>query len=163
MASLPVFEPVHLPWERRPAEFIPGHGWYQGGNRRHGVKPHYAFIWPKDGKRGTTLGRWKDIIHGTGPDIHISISADKKDHMHNRQRRARWAKWTHLDDRGPDGALRDPVWARKPKRYDFRTRKYCYPCSRTWTDARWGDEPNDHFPFPYAIRDTLGQWWQDIP
>lgn len=160
--------PVPLPWQRRPAEHVPGHGWYQGGEHLRRVKPHYAFVWPKDGKRGSKMGRWKDIFANEGPDIHVAISADKRDALYNRQRRARCYRWTELDDREPDGALAyRPPWVRffrgQEKKYDFRTRKYGRLEWDTWTDARWQEEPNEDFYYPYALRDLDGEWWEDHP
>jgi hypothetical protein len=117
------------------------------------VKLHYAFVWPKDGKRGRKMGRWKDIFANEGPDIHVAISADKRDALYNRQRRARQSLWTELDDREPDGALTyRPLWVRffrgQEKKYDFRTRKYRRPEWDTWTNARWQEEPNEDFYYP---------------
>jgi hypothetical protein len=142
-------------------------GWYQGGRRLDGkVKRHYAFIWPKDGKRGTTMGRWKDLLQNKGPDIHVSIGADKGDHLYNRQRKPRWAEWTHMDPRGPDGALPAARWTRKHRRpgvsYDFKTRKYGRENGNTWTDVRWPMEPNEGMP-AYAYRDLNNRWWQNQP
>jgi len=113
MAHILHFVPVLLPWQRRPAEHVPGDGWYQSGERLRRVKLHYAFVWPKDGKRGRKMGRWKDIFANEGPDIHVAISADKRDALYNRQRRVRRSRWTELDDREPDGALTyRPLWVR---------------------------------------------------
>ena len=128
MAHIPRFVPVLLPWQRRLAEHVPGHGWYQGGERLRRVKPHYTFIWPKDGKRGSKMGRWKDIFANEGPDIHVAISADKRDTLYNRQRRAQWSRWTELDDREPDGALENrPPWVRY-----FHGQEVWLPNSKVW-------------------------------
>ncbi|KAF2814401.1 uncharacterized protein BDZ99DRAFT_360220, partial [Mytilinidion resinicola] len=139
-------------------------GWYQGGRRLSKVKPHYAFVWPKDGKRGTTSGRWKDILQNKGPDIHVTISADRKDHLYNRQRKPRWARWNDVDHRGPDGALRGMPWTQKHRQpgvsYDFKARKYRYPKGNSWMDVRWRPEPNARIG-PYAFKDMNAQWWQD--
>lgn len=153
MAYILHIVPVLLPWQRRPAEHVPGDGWYQSGERLRRVKLHYAFVWPKDGKRGRKMGRWKDIFANEGPDIHVAISADNRDALYNRQRRARRSRWTELDDREPDGALTyRPLWVRffrgQEKKYDFRTRKYGRPEWDTWTDARWREEPNEDFFYP---------------
>lgn len=158
------YYPTPHPWKPRPAEYVPGHGWYQNGQKLHNIKPHYHFIWPKDGKRGGTLGRWRDILENKGPDIHVTISADKNDHMVNRQRKSRWANWIHLDDRGPDGSLRQkPCWVRPfrhpGKSYDFRTRTYRTPTPTTWTDGLWRPGADD-YDLPHAIRRVDGQWFQ---
>jgi hypothetical protein len=163
----PQYIPTQHPWRRRPAEYAHRNGWYQGGERRRGVKPHYHFIWPKDGKNGSKWGRWKDVMTGKGPDIHLTISADKKDYMNNRQRRSRWSNHMNLDDRGPDGALKCQLpWARRnhlDSAYDFHHRKYMRPHEHMWSDALWQDEPNDDFQFPYAWRNIAGEWWQHEP
>lgn len=166
MPHIPHFVPVPLPWQRRPAEHVPGLGWYQGGERLRRVKPHYAFVWPKDGKRGSKMGRWKDIFANEGPDNHVAISVDKRNALYNRQRRARWSRWTELDGGEPDGALvYRPPWVRffrgQEKKYDFRTRKYGRPERDTWTDARWQEEPNEDFSYPYSLRDLDGEWRED--
>ncbi|KAF2473205.1 uncharacterized protein BDR25DRAFT_218203 [Lindgomyces ingoldianus] len=163
----PYYERTCHPWRRRPAEYLTGVGWIQGGHKRRKLKPYYHFVWPRDGKNGSTWGRWKDILKGQGPDIHVTISADKKDYMFNRQTKERWAGHTNLDDRGPDGALKyEPPWTRSARpgnncrAYDFRTRKYCRPYDHMWTDALWQDEPNGHFPYPHALRNVYGEWIQ---
>ena len=160
----PLFEPVNFPWRRQVPEYSEGIGWWQDGHRRHNVKTHKHFIWPKDGKNGNTWGRWKDILHGTGPDIHIAISADKMDYMWNRQTRSRWSRHTNLDNRGPDTTLKyEFPWASRrgsSKCYDFRTRRYRRPHHGMWTDALWPEEPNNNVVYPYALRDIMGEWWQ---
>ncbi|PSN66979.1 hypothetical protein BS50DRAFT_379721 [Corynespora cassiicola Philippines] len=160
---IPMFHPVDIPFRRSPAEYIPGLGWYQDGRRRRNVKPHYAFVWPKDGKNGSTWGRLKDIMTGKGPDIHLAISPDKEDLVYHRPRRARWARHTNLE---PiiDHALRPRKGIREKRAgrvYDFRTRRYVHPYPGMWTDAIWQREPNGHFEYPEAFRRWDGQWWQD--
>ncbi|KAF2133274.1 hypothetical protein P153DRAFT_363488 [Dothidotthia symphoricarpi CBS 119687] len=166
-----IFHPTDHAHRHRPAEYSPDlRAWVQDGRRVANVKPAYAFIWPKDGKRGSTLGRMKDILSGTGPDIHLSISADKRDHMYNRQRRPRWSNWTNLDDSGPDHSIsskRAPwtqmgiLGGRTPgMSYDFRTRKYAMPDRYTWTDAVWQRDA-DKYTYPEAVRTLRGKWYQD--
>ncbi|ORY14803.1 hypothetical protein BCR34DRAFT_466807, partial [Clohesyomyces aquaticus] len=153
-------------WRRRPTEYQKGQGWVQGGHKRRDVKkPYYHFIWPKDGKNGRTWGRWKDVLQGKGPDIHVTISANKNDYMYDRQRKSRWAGHTNLDDRDPDFTLGYQFpWTRKArpsdayKAYDFQTRKYTRPYKRMWTDVVWQDDPNDHFQYPSAFKDVYGRW-----
>ncbi|KAF2712323.1 hypothetical protein K504DRAFT_371777 [Pleomassaria siparia CBS 279.74] len=161
----PFFQPVDHPVRHQPAEYFEGVGWFQNGHRRHRVKPHKHFIWPKDGQRGSTLGRWKDILQGKGPDIHIALSADKMDYMWNRQRRTRWGRHTNLDDGGPDGSLRYELpWIGRSGTdtcYDFRTRKYGKPNRNMWTDALWPEERN--WAYPYAMKNVKGEWAQYSP
>ncbi|KAF2205004.1 hypothetical protein GQ43DRAFT_363346 [Delitschia confertaspora ATCC 74209] len=159
---------VPRPWKPEPAEYLPGEGWFQGGHRRRVKKPHYHFVWPKDGKRGGTMGRWKDILGNKGPDIHVTISADKNDYMYNRQRKDRWAGWSIFDDEErPDGSLKyKPSWVRpfrQPgKRYDFHTRKYGSPTYASWTGVRWQPEPNEGIKYPSALRNYEGKWYEGV-
>lgn len=173
MAAPPLFFEKDFPWRSRPAEYYRGKGWEQDGFRRRGVKkPYYHFIWPKDGKNGSKWGRMKDILTGKGPDIHVTVSADKEDYMHHRQRRPRWARHADLEDRGPDCSLRyDLPWVRPfrryaGKRYDFRTRQYRRPDTHMWSDAIWEGRQGtrDHiYGLPHAIRDMNGEWWERGP
>jgi hypothetical protein len=169
---VPFFYPVPLPHRSRPAEYNPGlGGWYQDGRRVQNVKPSRVFIWPKDGRNGSSWGRIKDILQNKGPDIHIAISASKNDHMHNRQRRPRWSGHTRLDSRGPDSSISSACapWTRNAGlggrtpglSYDFRTRRYIRPDPDMWTDAKWQAEPNAQHVYPEAVRDDCGVWWQD--
>ncbi|KAF2241600.1 hypothetical protein BU26DRAFT_174215 [Trematosphaeria pertusa] len=173
MAHLPIYLDTPHPWRQRPAEYVYGgafqhNGWFQNGLPRTVKKPKYHFIWPKDGRNGSKWGRMKDILRGTGPDIHVTISADKRDYMHNRQRRARWAKHTALDDRGPDGALKYRLpWVESGllggrdsrKKYDHWTRQYRKPHWWMCTDAIY--QGSNDGVFPDAVRDMRGNWYQD--
>jgi hypothetical protein len=162
--AFPVYNYVDHPYRRRPAEYAEGLGWIQGGAKRRNVKLYKHFIWPKDGRNGSTWGRFKDILRNEGPDIHVSFSADKRDYMSNRPTRERWARHTNLDDRSHDGALKFelPWIGRKgtTKCYDFRTRKFVAPYKGMWTNALWPEEPNHDYTYPYAIRDVRGIWSQ---
>jgi len=113
------------------------------------------------------MRRWKDIFANEGLDIHVAISADKRDALYNRQRRALWPRWTELGDREPDGALAyRPSWVRffrGQEKYDFRTRKYGRPEWDTRTDARWQEEPSEDLYYSYTLRDLDGEWWEDHP
>ncbi|KAF2262606.1 hypothetical protein CC78DRAFT_312588 [Lojkania enalia] len=165
MPTTGVFVPVDHPWRHRPAEYGgPRVGWVHGGHHRRVKTKYKHFIWPKD-KPGGKRNRFMDILKGEGPDIHVTISADKNDYMFNRQRKARWSRHTNLDDRGPDAALKyQPPWIEGRRgtdmRYDFKTRRYRRPYRTMWTDALWGDEPTKDFQYPYAWRDIEGQWYQ---
>ncbi|KAF2843265.1 hypothetical protein M501DRAFT_906598, partial [Patellaria atrata CBS 101060] len=143
-------------------------GWVQNGRILRGLKPKKAFYWPKDGKRGTTWGRWKDLLSGQGPDIHIRISGEKRTRPWDGPSRARWSRWTEDAFVAPwetEQPLPSPFWARRKahEKYDFRTRKFTKrnPDPSCWTDVRWQYPPNDHFRDPYAFRDLDGRWWQD--
>lgn len=114
------------------------------------------------------MGRLKDILQGTGPDIHLAIGAERKVRPYNWPTRARWSRWTEFDrfgfEQGPDFALRAAPWVRsfreESDKYDFRTRTYKRPDRATWTDARWPEEPNDNFKVPRAYRCMRGNWHQ---
>lgn len=93
----------------------------------------------------------KDILQDKGPDIHITLSANKMEYMNNRQTRSRWSDWTCIDDRDKDLSMSSEKYApwthsfvlggRSPgQSYDYRTRKYGHPDKYTWTDAKWQPE-----------------------
>jgi hypothetical protein len=169
--------PVHQPWKSRPAEFhAGGHNelgqffpgvWQKNGLPHHvGVhKKHYHFVWPKDGKNGSKWGRFKDIMSGKGPDIHVTMGAKKMDYMHHRPRKPRWGLHYDLDDRGPDCVMPSPFpWVNEVREnsnncYDFYTREFRHPYHGMWTDAHRHSKPGR--PLPKALRDNLGNWWQD--
>ncbi|KAF2747377.1 hypothetical protein M011DRAFT_384850, partial [Sporormia fimetaria CBS 119925] len=140
-------------------------GWNKNGRRTRVKKPHYHWIWPKDGKNGSKWGRWKDLCNGSGPDIHITASKNKMDYMQNRQRKAIWANHIDLDDRHHDyfGILDSP-WGKKGGRaaqglkYDFYTRKYRTPDRHMWSDAIWRQGKKAKLP-ERARRDMAGTWW----
>ena len=169
---------VHHPWRSKPAEYYPsGHDeygqflpgmWLKNGLPHHvGVhKKHYHFIWPKDGKNGSKWGRFKDIMSGKGPDIHVTVGAKKMDYMHHRPRKPRWGLHDDLDGRGPDCHIRSPFpWVNKDRElgdkcYDFYTREFRRPYHGMWTDVHRHSKGGFH-PWPKAVRDNFGDWWQD--
>ncbi|KAF2678382.1 hypothetical protein K458DRAFT_246729, partial [Lentithecium fluviatile CBS 122367] len=142
--------------------------WVKDGRQVHVPrhKKHYHFIWPKDGKNGSKWGRFKDIMSGQGPDIHVTAGASKHDYMSHRPRKPRWGLHDDLDDRGPDCAIPSPFpWVNNIREYsancyDFRTRKFRRPHHGMWTDAHWPKEPRSH-TLPKAVRNNWGEWWQD--
>lgn len=168
--EIPHFQPVIHPYRDRPAQYIPGYGWHKNGRRKRVKKPHYHFIWPKDGRNGTKWGRTKDILTGKGPDIHVTVSANKMDYMANRQRKDTWGNHLDLDDRHHDhlGTLQAP-WARRLRRdpdfkYDFQTRTYRRPYHHMMTDAIWREGASQKgCPYPRAYRDVYGNWQTDRP
>lgn len=168
-----MFYPAVMPHRSNPKEYSRDHrAWIQDGKKYRGIKSQKAFIWPKDGRNGSKWGRMKDILADRGPDIHITMSADKMDYMKNRQSRSRWAGWTCLDDRDKDLAISSKKYApwthnfalggrRSDFSYDFRTRRYGKHNNFTWTDAKWQPEPNGEYVYPEAIRSFTGDWYQD--
>ncbi|KAF9740235.1 hypothetical protein PMIN06_007039 [Paraphaeosphaeria minitans] len=140
-------------------------GWTQGGVFRTEVKPYYHLVWPKDKDRGK-LGRLKDILQGKGPDIHLSISAQKNDYMWNRPVKERWSGW-RINRSGSlygwpgQKRLQGPPWVGKQtKLYDFCTRKYDDWHPDMWTDAIW-QGPRKNSEWPHQIRDVSGMWYQN--
>ncbi|CAO2647753.1 Nn.00g086750.m01.CDS01 [Neocucurbitaria sp. VM-36] len=181
LPDFPRFVPSEDGWRHRPAEYVCDprvgpRGWYQDGRKLRHVKASKAFIWPKDGKNGSTWGRIKDIFQNTGPDIYVAFGANKADCVLNRPPRAQWSRHTNLDDRNLRFEF-DPrkfsPWTRNSAlggrmpglSYDFRTRKYRTPNSRMWTDAIWQQEPYRNRKwnsYPEALRTHDGTWWQDM-
>ncbi|OAG08208.1 uncharacterized protein CC84DRAFT_562426 [Paraphaeosphaeria sporulosa] len=140
-------------------------GWTQGGVVRREVNPHYHLVWPKDKDRGK-LGRFKDILQGKGPDIHLSISAQKNDYMWNRPVKEWWSGW-RLNRSGSlygwkgQKYLKGPPWVGKQSRfYDFCTRRYEDWHPDMWTDAIW-QGPRKNSNWPHQIRDVYGVWHED--
>jgi hypothetical protein len=170
------------PWTHDgPAQYVRGHhflsnGWYQDGRKLRGVKSSKAFIWPKDGRHGSKLGRLRDIIKGEGPDIFVTCATDAKDFVDKRPSRSQWSKHVGLDGLPQEHGFRASKFApwteggmlsggrSRKMAYDFRTRKYVKRYPGMWSDAVWQPEPyknREYNGFPEAIRDAYGRWWQD--
>ena len=140
-------------------------GWVQNRNIISVKKPHYHWIWPKDEKNGSIWGRVKDLLANKVPEIHISISADKMDYMHNRQRQGKWSKWSYLGNNGPASSLPPPSWIEnrilggrdRKLKYDYRNREYQRPHWLSTTGATW---KYPHKKFPDQVRDVEGYWWR---
>lgn len=170
----PMFVPVDGPWRHKTAKYAQGpgieRGWYQDDRKLRHVKASKAFIWPKDGKNGTTWGRIKDVLQNKGPDIYVAFGARKGDCVSNRPTRAQWAQQTfELADRGETYGFNSKKYSPFGGRtsglsYDFRTRKYRPPYGAMWTDAVWQQESYKNRkwnPYPEAVQFLDGQWWQD--
>ncbi len=175
----PGFDRTRYPHRHQTARFVykPGFakGWYQDGRKLRNVKTEKAFIWPKDGRNGSTWGRFMDIVTNKGPDIFVAFGAKKTDCLSNGPTRDQWSGHTNLDDRGIKCQLKPQQFApwttkgnlggRAPGlQYDFRTRQYCKPFEGMWTDAIWQPEPYKNRKwnnYPEAVRDLSGQWYQD--
>jgi hypothetical protein len=142
-------------------------GWTQDGVPRRKVKGHYHLVWPKDKDRGK-FGRFKDIIQNKGPDIYLSIGAQKHDYTWNRPVKERWSGW-HLDR---SGSLYDwpgqfvhkelePFWVGKQsKYYNFHTRKYEDWHPGMWTDAIW-QGPGKNSDYAVQVRNVDGMWYKE--
>ncbi|EUC36998.1 hypothetical protein COCCADRAFT_86532 [Bipolaris zeicola 26-R-13] len=174
--NLPVFVQTVDGFRHETARYNPcQRGWYQDGRRLRPVKTSKAFIWPKDGKNGSSWGRMKDILRNTGPDIYIGFGARSTDCVSSRPPRSQWAGYPHLDESGMSCGFNSQKFAPWTKSrmlggrqcglsYDFRTRKHAEPNRSTWTDAIWQQEPyrnrkSNHYP--EAVRMVNGVWFQD--
>jgi hypothetical protein len=180
------FTPPHFPHafqevpqgrRHRPAKWChEQRKWMQDGRILQNVKASKAFVWPKDGRNDSTWGRFKDILQNKGPDMFVTMGAEKHDIMYNRPSRADWTRWYGPGDMYPNSS--SPFSARKHAPwttngilggrheglpYDFRTRQYDAPNRRTWTNAIWQPEPrpNKRNPYPEAVRDIGYRWFQD--
>lgn len=170
------FHHVSRPFRHLAAEWCPiQRRWYQDGRELRNVKASKALIWPKDGRNSTTWGRVKDIFLSRGPDIFLTVNADKHDYMRNRPSKDRWAGYSSFDGAHGPAHVRSgdsAPWTQKGSlggrmpglKYDFRTRKYEVPVWASWTDAVWQPEPrkNKSNRYPEAYRDVHGDWFQDL-
>jgi hypothetical protein len=149
--------------------------WFQDGRELRNIKASKSFVWPKDGRNGTAWGRFKDILQNKGPDVFLTINANKHDYMQNRPSSDRWASIPGLDYTSyptPLSSTKHASWIQKGglggrmpgMQYDFRTRKYGVPNCASWTGAVWQPEPrkNKHNLYPEAYRDVYGDWFQDF-
>jgi hypothetical protein len=170
------FEQTTRPYHHRPAEWCPvKRKWIQDDRVLRDVKVSKAFVWPKDGKNGTTWGRFKDVLANKGPDIYLTMNADKHDCLHNRPTRGTWSGHRNLDGLGVDCSYpfsqKHAPWTKKGilggrmpgLSYDFRTRQYEIPHRHMWTGAVWQPNPkkNKRNLYPEAIRNIYGEWFQD--
>lgn len=139
-------------WNGRPRTYFDptNREWRNADNDLpiRGVKPKYAWVWPKDGhaRTHTKTGRFKDILTGKGPDMFITMSGTGKDRRYDCPTRARWSNWRHMPFGDADDQWDTNIhnWMRPnmaDKRaglvYDFRTRKYGRPNAHSWSNAWW--------------------------
>jgi hypothetical protein len=176
----PTFFPAEDDWRHRTARYVRSdpeglpRGWYQDGRKLRTVKASKAFIWPKDGKRGSTWGRMKDVLQNKGPDIFVAFGARPTDCVSNRPPRAQWSGHTNLDDTGMTFSFNSRKFSPFARTglgsrshhvaYDFRTRKHTRLNQDMWTDAVWQQEPYKNRKwnsYPEAVRRWDGQWLQD--
>ena len=159
------FFPVVQPWEP-PHTYYDGFSWVKEGpdgpTPLPNFKPKYEWVWPKDGKRGSKLGRVADILQGKGPGVFISAYGDKRDKLWSRPSREQWSNWHHLDPWHPQPNYFLPTnFHQNPfKSYDFHGRRYKYPQHHHWTDVRWPPGAKTKDRIPNSKRDVFGQWWQ---
>lgn len=168
MPHPPMFGPLTDPFQPK--------GWYRDSRKHRKVKASKAFIWPKDGRNGTTWGRMKDVLTNKGPDIHVVFAARKGEWVANRPTRAQWSGHTDLVLNPPNqlSSRKYAPWTangmlggRQPgMSYDFRTRTFGPKHQSMWTDALWEsdqDRSTKWNNFPQAIRNIDGFWWQKNP
>lgn len=123
----------------------------------HGKKRRLAFVWPSDGKRKHTWGRWKDILSSRGPDIFVTKHGDRPS---RNQWRNNFMDWTP-EDQGFNTHI-DVPWARRREPYDFRERRYRrkeHPGDIFWSDATWPRRGADHYKHPLNYRYGHGGWY----
>lgn len=178
MPDPPMFEPALDGFRHETATFYRDsfqRGWYQDGRKLRHVKTSKAFIWPKDGRNGSSWGRVKDIFQNKGPDMFVAFGARPTDCVSNRPPRSQWADHSHLDDRGMKYSFNSEKFAPWTKSnilggrehglsYNFRTRKHSRPNRWMWTDAIWQQEPYKNKKangYPEALRTMSGLWYQD--
>jgi hypothetical protein len=130
---------------------------------RHKKHKHRrAFIWPSDGKRKSTWGRWKDIMEGRGPDIFVGPLGTRPTRNHWKNRFQDVNPNEQGFEESPRDASRSMPWAKRNvadhKAYDFRTRKYCRDNPYTWAEAVWPRRGADQHDFPLSYRCTHGDW-----
>lgn len=160
------------PSDHQGVEYRPGHARWanDNGHTPRGVhvnmpvQPHpfgkkrrLAWVWPSDGKRKHTWGRWKDLLEGTGPDIFVTKYG-------NRPSRNQWKNNFQdltTDDPGWNTHV-DMPWARRRKPYDFRERTYRRKGGVGdifWSDATWPRRGADHYKQPINYRCEHGRWF----
>jgi hypothetical protein len=177
LPDLHMFVPAVGGFKHKTARYNrnPGHrGWYQDGRRLRHVKTSKAFIWPKDGKNGSSWGRVKDIFSNSGPDMYVAFGARPTDCVSSCPPRSQWAGYPHLDESGTHSfnSQKSAPWTKSSMlggrqyglSYDFRTRKHSKPNQSTWTDAIWQQEPYKNRKlnsYPEAVRMLDGLWFQD--
>jgi len=135
----------------------------------HGQKGKLAFVWPRDGKRNTTFGRFKDILQNQGPDMFVMRNGARP--LRTSWTNRRITSWDDPDRHLYDDTRNPMFWAKRgqDEKYDFRTRKYGKTNRYTWADAYWmqptGRKGNKQSKqnFPMAYKCNHGRWYQMFP
>ncbi|KAF2425240.1 hypothetical protein EJ08DRAFT_404064 [Tothia fuscella] len=122
----------------------------------NGTSRRKQFVWPSDGKRKGTWGRWKDLMEGKGPDIYVAG-------QNQRPSRDEWKNRIQDDFIFNDAVRPAHRFAKRAgdKHYDFRTRRYRrdYPDRVNWADAIWPRWDADQYDHPLAYRCEHGDWY----
>jgi hypothetical protein len=120
-----------------------------------------AFIWPSDGKRKSTWGRWKDLGSGKGPDIYVAPLSQRptRNHWKNRMQDINLNEQGEIEAR--EDARRAMPWARRDpdEPYDFRTREFRKDKPGVWAEAVWPRYDADQFDNPLSYRCRHGDWY----
>jgi hypothetical protein len=120
-----------------------------------------AFIWPSDGKRKSTWGRWKDLASKKGPDIYVAPLSQRptRNHWKNRMQDFNLNELGEIESR--EDASRAMPWANRylDKPYDFRTRKFRRDRPGVWADAVWPRHDADQFDQPLSYRCRHDEWY----
>jgi hypothetical protein len=128
---------------------------------RSNQKSRRAFIWPSDGKRKGTWGRWKDFAMGTGPDIFVAPQNQRptRNHWKNRMQDLNINEQGKIETR--EDASRAMPWARREKDrpYDFKARKFRRDRPGVWAEAVWPRYDADQYDQPLAYRCRHGDWY----
>lgn len=150
-------------WAATNGDQGPGHYYHINDHipRRHnGKPPRKAFVWPIDGKRKSTWGRWKDIGSSKGPDIFVTNLGNRPTRNHWKNR---FQDWDPENDERWEDTLRAAPWARRSpaKHYNFYSRKYQWdkPGRYTWSDAIWPRHDADQHDFPLSYRCKHDEWY----
>lgn len=148
-------------WRHTNGNGVPGSGHTLRYNEPavphpHGKHRRMAYVWPSDGKRKYTWGRWKDILSSKGPDVFVSKLGD-------RPSRNQWRN-KHMDTTPEDPGHNthvDMCWAKRRKPYDFRSRSYKWsrPGHIVWRDATWPRRGPDHYKQPLNYKCEHGRWY----
>ncbi|KAF2457740.1 hypothetical protein BDY21DRAFT_378860 [Lineolata rhizophorae] len=80
------YVPVPTPWDPPPLRLPP--------RRHHTIQPHYAVVWPRDGRNTSTWGRLKDVLTNHGPDMYVSITPTAT--AVDAPRREQWSGWVDV-------------------------------------------------------------------
>jgi hypothetical protein len=131
------------------------------GHLRPNQKSRRAFVWPSDGKRKSTWGRWKDIAMGTGPDIFVAPRSQRptRNHWKNRMQDININEQGEIE--AQEDASRAMPWAKrhKDKPYDFKTRTFRRDRPGVWAEAVWPRHEADQYDQPLSYRCRHGDWY----
>ncbi|KAL8960282.1 MAG: hypothetical protein Q9193_002988 [Seirophora villosa] len=139
----------------------------------HPGKRQLQVVWPRDKKQKGphTLGRFRDVLSGKGPDMWIGPRGPEgptKPEWSRWDRGPTWGKFHNLsyrDNRDQQVPAWAPGQAAGNKRYNFKTRKYEVPRFSTWSDVKWdrkGQHPlyNENI-FEYNPYTSWWDWYSD--